>query len=104
MANSCFTPAPVAGVFDITDPIAEWCTCMLTPYIRCYCHIAAIAGFLMGRGFDANTALMMAQDMMRQQMGMMGGMGQMGQMGGMMPMSPVAGMPGMNTGFPVGPR
>jgi hypothetical protein len=94
--NPCPPQFPVAGVAEIVEPIANWATCMMMPYIHHYCHVACIASFLMGRGYDANTALAMAQDMVRQ-------MGPMAGFPGMSPgMSPgFPGMsPGMSPGFP----
>jgi len=85
-------PPPVAGVADIVAPVTDWATSMIMCCVHHYCHVACIASFLMGQGYDYNTALMMAQDMMRRQMmpGMMPGMPEM------MPGLPgTPGMPGM---------
>lgn len=114
MHRICQPPGPVAGVEDIVAPITNWATCMIMHSVHHYCHIACIASYLMGRGYDSQTAMAMAQDIMRQQMGpgMMPGMpgmgpgmgpGMMPGMGpGMMPgMGPdmTPGMPGMGPGM-----
>jgi|GEM_PF-5311224 len=95
----CPPSGPVAGVEDIVAPITNWATCMIMHSVHHFCHIACIASFLMGRGYDYPTAMAMAQDIMRQRMGHMGP-GMMPGMGpGMMPgMSPGM-MPGMGSGM-----
>lgn len=101
MNMCCPRPCPPgAGVADIVAPVTNWATAKIMCCVHHYCHVACITSYLMGQGYDYNTALMMAQDIIRQQMGMMPGMPGMMPgpgMGGMMP-GPGMGGPGMMPG------